>query len=175
MEKRTRYRQEDTVNGLFKRKVKNTGMYRLIQWTWGLPQTLVGAILFVLNKNFQHFSYKGAIVTKWKSKSSVSLGMFLFVTDDPFFYYPKFQKDYDEDQFSKMLMVHEYGHTIQSLIFGPFYLFAVGVPSFAWSFLPVYVRKRADEGMSYFSVYPEKWANKLGEKVTGELSIGELV
>jgi len=26
-----------------------------------------------------------------------------------------------------------------------------------------------------FPAYPEKWANKLGEKVTGELSIGERV
>ena len=151
----------------------NMIMYRLIQWTWGLPQTLAGAILFALNKDFPHFSYKGAIVTKWNSKSSVSLGMFLFVTDDSFFYYPELQRDYDEEQFSKMLMVHEYGHTIQSLIFGPFYLFAVGIPSLAWSFLPVFVRKRTDAGRSYFSVYPEKWANKLGEKVTGELSIGE--
>ena len=150
-------------------------MYMLLQWIWGLPQTLVGAILFVMNKDFPHYSYKGAIITQWKSKSSVSLGMFLFVTDDPFFYYPKLRMEYDEDQFSKMLIVHEYGHTIQSLIFGPFYLFAVGIPSFAWGFLPVFVRKRTVNGVSYFSAYPEKWANKLGEKATGELSIGERV
>ena len=150
-------------------------MYRILQWTWGLPQTLAGAILFVSNRKCEHYSYKGAVVTKWHSKSSLSLGMFLFVTDDPFYYYQDFRPKYTEEQFSKMLMVHEYGHTIQSLIFGPLYLFAVGIPSITWSFLPYFVRKRANEKISYFSAYPERWANKLGERMTGELSIGEPV
>ena len=148
-------------------------LYRLLQLTWGLPQTLAGVIVFVLNRNCRHYSYKGAIVTEWKSKSNLSLGMFLFVSDDPFCYYPKYRREYDEEHFSKMLMVHEYGHAIQSLIFGPFYLLAVGIPSIAWSFLPVFVRKRERKKISYFSVYPERWANRLGEKVSGEPSIGE--
>ena len=80
---------------------------------------------------------------------------------------------YDEEAFSKMLMVHEYGHTIQSLIFGPLYLMAVGLPSILWSFLPVFVRKRDVEKISYFSGYPERWANHLGERITGDNSIGE--
>jgi hypothetical protein len=74
-----------------------------------------------------------------------------------------------------MLMIHEYGHTIQSLIFGPLYVFLVGIPSIAWSFLPVFVRKRECNKISYFSAYPERWANKLGEKITGEISIREPV
>ena len=74
-----------------------------------------------------------------------------------------------------MLMVHEYGHTIQSLIFGPFYLLAVGIPSLVWSFWPALVKKREQERISYFSAYPERWANQLGEKATGDTSIGEPV
>ena len=60
-------------------------LYRLLQCTWGLPQTLAGAFVFILNRECTHYSYKGSIVTEWKSKSSLSLGMFLFVSDDPFF------------------------------------------------------------------------------------------
>lgn len=101
--------------------------------------------------------------------------MFLFVSDDPFFYYPEYRSKYDEDIFSKMLMVHEYGHTIQSLVFGPFYLLAIGIPSIGWSFWPTFVKKRERERISYFSAYPERWANQLGEKVTGDTSIGEPV
>ena len=148
-------------------------MYRLLQWTWGLPQTLVGAMLYKLNRKCPHYSYKGAIVTEWKSKSSLSLGMYIFVSDDPFYYYPKYRTKYSKENYSKMLMIHEYGHTIQSLIFGPLYLLAVGIPSTAWSFVPIFVKKRDKEGISYFSAYPERWANKLGEKLTGEVSIGE--
>jgi hypothetical protein len=73
------------------------------------------------------------------------------------------------------LLVHEYGHTIQSLIFGPAYLLFVGIPSIAWSFVPVFVKKREREQISYFSAYPERWANHLGERVTGDKSIGEPV
>lgn len=149
--------------------------YKILQWTWGFPQTLAGAIIYALNKNSRHYPYKGAMVTEWKSKSSLSLGMFLFVSDDPFYYYPQYRKEYDPECFSKMLMIHEYGHTIQSLIFGPLYIFLVGIPSIAWSFLPVFVRKRERNKISYFSAYPERWANKLGEKITGEISIREPV
>lgn len=149
--------------------------YRLLQWIWGLPQTLVGAIVFLLNVNCRHFSYHGAVVTIWKSKSSLSLGMFIFISDDPFCYYQSYKGKYSEEVFSKMLLVHEYGHTIQSLIFGQVYLFAVGIPSMVWSFIPVFVKKRERDSISYFSVYPERWANHLGEKITGEASIGEPV
>ena len=150
-------------------------LYRLLQCTWGLPQTLLGAVYFLLNIKGPHSAFRGAISTTWKSKSSLSLGMFIFVSDDPFFYYADQRSRYDENAFSRMLLVHEYGHTIQSLIFGPLYLLAVGLPSVAWSFFPFFVRKRAREEISYFSAYPERWANRLGEAAAKEKSIGEPV
>lgn len=101
--------------------------------------------------------------------------MFVFVSDDPFCYYESLRETYSEGEFSNMLLVHEYGHTIQSLFFGPLYLLLVGVPSIMWSFLTVYVRKRDKEHISYFSAYPERWANSLGEWITKEKSIGEPV
>lgn len=147
--------------------------YKLLQCTWGLPQTLVGAIYFLINRKQPHFDYNGAVATIWKSKSSLSLGLFVFVSDDPFYYYPDYRDKFDENTYSKMLLVHEYGHTIQSLIFGPVYLIAVGIPSVLWSFFPLFVRKRERQKISYFSAYPERWANHLGELITKENSIGE--
>ncbi len=151
----------------------NQTLYRLLQWTWGLPQTLAGFIVYLMHRGCPRYTFQGAVMTEWKSKSSLSLGMFLFVSDDPFCYYPQMRASFSEEAFSKRLMIHEYGHTIQSLIFGPLYLLAVGAPSIAWSFLPVFVKKREVEHVSYFSAYPERWANHLGEAVTGEASIGE--
>ena len=150
-------------------------LYHILQCTWGLPQTMVGLIYFLMNWKQPHYVYHGSVVTVWKSKSSLSLGLFTFVTEDPFFYYEGYRETYKESEFSRMLLVHEYGHTIQSLIFGPLYLLFVGIPSIAWSFLPVYVKKREREQISYFSAYPERWANQLGERVTGDTSIGEPV
>ena len=72
-------------------------------------------------------------------------------------------------------MVHEYGHTIQSLILGPLYLLVMGIPSTLWGFLPNPAKKRKEEKISYFSFFTEKWANNLGEKVTGKESMGNLI
>jgi len=66
--------------------------------------------------------------------------------------------------------VHEYGHCIQSLILGPLYLIAVGLPSYLWANLPPLRKLRREKGLSYYSVYPENWANALGEWATKEKS-----
>lgn len=44
-----------------------------------------------------------------------------------------------------------------------------------WGFLPSLNKKRKTESVSYFSFFTEKWANILGEKVTGSKSMGNLV
>lgn len=150
----------------------NTMLYRIIQCTWGGIQTLLGSIIFLLHRKDRHFSYHGAIVTQWRAKSSVSIGMFVFITDEPYFY-EKRRDEYSMEELSRRLLVHEYGHTIQSLILGPLYLIAMGIPSTLWGFLPGCARKR-QQGISYFSFFTDRWANALGEKVTGEVSMEQL-
>ena len=75
-----------------------------------------------------------------------------------------------DEELSGRLLVHEYGHTIQSLIFGPLYLIVMGIPSTLWGFLPYFQNKR-NNGVSYFSFFTEKFANYLGEKITKEKSM----
>ena len=90
-------------------------------------------------------------------------------------YYPQKQGRKKQYELLKRLLVHEYGHTLQSLILGPLYLIVIGIPSTLWGFLPNLHKKRKDEQISYFSFFTEGWANRLGEKVTGEKSMGNLV
>ena len=135
-------------------------LYFIWQWSWGILQSALGLIVFLFHIHAKHYFYHGAVVTEWKSVSSVSLGLFVFVTSEPFFF------DH---------LVHEYGHTIQSLILGPLYLIVIGIPSTLWGFLPSLNNKRKTEGLSYFSFFTEKWANVLGEKVTGRKSMEGLV
>ena len=149
-------------------------LYILVQCTWGILQTALGAVVFLANRKCAHFWYHGALVTRWADKSSVSLGLFVFVTDEPYFY-EKLQDRYTMDECSRRLLVHEYGHTIQSLILGPLYLIVVGIPSTLWGFLPACAAKRKNEQVSYFSFFTERWANTLGEWVTGETSMEDLV
>lgn len=151
-----------------------TILYRIVQCTWGILQTALGAVIFLLYRNCPHFAFHGAVITQWSNPSSVSLGMFVFVTAQPYFY-EKLKDDYSKEELSRRLLVHEYGHTIQSLIMGPLYLVVMGIPSTLWGFLPSLNRKRREEQISYFSFFTERWANRLGEMVTGEVSMGNLV
>lgn len=128
--------------------------YRVIQWTWGFPQTLVGFLIFLLFRKCPHYNYHGAIVTQWDKAGSVGLGMFIMLARD----HPG----------KEPLLVHEYGHTIQSLILGPLFLLLAGLPSFAWAGIPYFRKYRKKNKVSYYAVYPENWANRLGEAVLKE-------
>ena len=145
-------------------------IYLIIQSTWGVIQSFLGMIIFFLHIKDKHYFYHGAIITEWSGKSSVSLGLFVFITKDPYFF-DKLQHNYTKEDLSKRLLVHEYGHTIQSLILGPFYLIIMGIPSTLWGFLPSLNKKRIEKNISYFSFFTERWANYLGEKVTKEKSM----
>ena len=128
-------------------------LYVLCQWTWGLPQNLVGLgfFLFYRLRGCPHFSYQGAVVTIWTNHTgSMSMGRYLFLEPS---WTPK---DHD-------LLAHEYGHTIQSLFFGPLDLLTVGLPSVLWAGLPCF-RNMRRKGRSYYSVYPEKGATRLGQR-----------
>lgn len=130
-------------------------------------QTFVGFILFLANIRRRHFFYHGAIVTVWGSLSSVSLGMFLFVAGAG----KRGERGAEgEREPSRALVVHEYGHTIQSLLLGPLYLPVIGLPSLIWANLPVFVQKRRN-GVPYSAFWTESGANRLGERATGERSL----
>ncbi len=151
-----------------------TVFYQLVQWTWGIVQTLLGFIIFLLHIRRKHFLYHGAIVTVGDNPSSVSIGAFVFITDEPYFY-PKHKDAFTKEELSARLLVHEYGHTVQSLILGVLYLPVMGVPSTLWGFLPSCAKKRKEQGISYFSFFTERWANALGEGVLKQPSMQQLI
>lgn len=147
-------------------------LYILLQCSWGCLQSLLGFCLFLLNIRCPHRWYHGALITQWPSPSSLSVGMFVFITSEPYFY-EKLQDEHSKEELARRLLVHEYGHTIQSLILGPLYLPLMGIPSTLWGFLPACHRQR-QHGRSYFDFFTERWANRLGEAVTGEASMEQL-
>lgn len=71
------------------------------------------------------------------------------------------------------LLVHEYGHTVQSLILGPLYLPVIGLPSVIWLNTPTFAARRRRERLSYYSFFTERSANWLGERVLDAPSIGQ--
>ncbi len=122
-------------------------LYIILQWTWGIVQTLIGAILFIIFINKKHSFYNGAVATQWGFSCGVSLGMFIFVDDE------------------NELLPHEYGHTLQSLILGPLYVFVIMLPSLCWAGIPLFKNIRRSKKLPYSFFYTEKWADYLSRKL----------
>lgn len=116
----------------------------ICQCTWGIIQTLAGALFLlytaIMGELEKVVFIDGVIYCKYKSNfGSISLGLFVFVTD-----------------YEAELMAHETGHTVQSILVGPLYLLVIGLPSIIWaSFLYDLYKKE----MTYYEFYTEKWAN----------------
>ena len=152
-----------------RRKLKRHG-YTALQWTWGLPQTLAGSLLYLAHRKDAHFDYNGARATVWDKDAGVSLGKFIFVPKKSRGAMPGHHAraagdiNRPEDLADSFLLDHEYGHTLQSLILGPFYLLFVGAPSLLWNRLPHFRRKRKRTGKSYYSAPFESSANRLASK-----------
>lgn len=129
-----------------------TLLFRIWQWTWGFPQTLLGFIIYLINLDKPHALYHGCVVTHWGISGSLGVGMFLFIgrNKDP------------------QVLVHEFGHSVQSAFLGPLFLPVMGIPSFLWCNLPFCRKLRREKGISYYRFYSESTANRLGALVTGE-------
>lgn len=129
--------------------------YYLIQFTWGILQNLIGFIIFIKEHKTKIEFYNGSFVGLHNNLwGGISLGVFILISGNK------------DNNWIKNTKVHEYGHSIQSLILGPLYLFIIGIPSIIWCNSKKYIKLRKENCISYFSFYPERWANYLGEKVT---------
>lgn len=119
----------------------------VLLFIWQIVQNLVGILYLIIS----FAKYEKTIDNNWiyhthSNQGSVSLGNFVFISTK--------SKDLD------FTIKHELGHCKQSRYLGPFYLLIVGLPSIIWVLLRRMIpmlRKR----YSYYSVFPENWANKL--------------
>lgn len=148
--------------------------FMALQLTWGLPQTLLGffMLLYWLPRAKTRYMYHGAIVTEWTAGGGISLGLFVFVSEKASRYMVN-GRELTPEESKRGVLVHEYGHCIQSLMLGPLYLLAVGIPSWLWANLPAMRKIRREKAVSYYAVYPENWANHLGEWAAKEQSVGQ--
>lgn len=128
-------------------------LLKILDWTWCLPQNLIGFIfkLFVKIKirSFMCDYSKNLFIHSYCTDlkvGSITLGKYIFLADVHW---------YDKD-----VLLHEYGHVLQNYILGPLYLIVIGLPSLLWAgFIHKLVNKK--KKVSYYSFYTEKWANKL--------------
>ena len=141
-------------------------IYYPLQWTWGIIQNLVGLVIYLIHIGRPHYRYRRSIVTVWNRAECMSMGMFLFLS-------PTLRgEEEDEESEKSQVLVHEYGHTFQSMLLGPFYLLGISAVSGIWCMFPVFDKMRAKKKISYYHLYTERWANHLGRKVTKRIPHG---
>lgn len=110
----------------------------IVQWTWGIVQNVLGFLLFLTVLRKRHYLFRTSLVTEWKFPYSASYGMFVFLnreedTSDPKKVLHKWEYD---------MLVHEYGHSIQSMLLGPLFLPVIAIPSVIWATAPFFEKLR---------------------------------
>ena len=137
-------------------------------WIWQLPQHIVAMFFFIFNwKKIKKANDCG--ITYYKAKHvyncGISLGNYIFLDSDSYKNYENFR--------DKETIKHEYGHSIQSKILGPLYVFFIGLPSLIGNI--VYrikdkIHEKTDtyetykqRSLNYYKQPWEYWADSLGK------------
>lgn len=145
----------------------------LSRHTWELPQTFVGHTVSQV-RNVAGFvdrvDYLGGATFATNEDANkevgdgISFGNFININ-----LRGKITGDFDEYVISNPLYMHEYGHTIDSRIFGLSYLFAVGVPSlFSASSSSRITGNNPDKLKTHDVYWTETRANKWAAKYFGK-------
>ena len=139
-------------------------LFYLIQFTWALPQNLVGGIAYlILSRKHKHERFHRSFVTYISKENfgGVSIGIFIFINPDR------------NEKWLHDTRIHEYGHTIQSLKLGPLWPFVIALPSVIWCGSKRLIQYRKDNDVSYYWLYCEGWANLLGARWSKENYISD--
>ena len=111
---------------------------------WQLPQFIVALVVLpflgklkLVAERHYNFCFVGK-----NMNGGISLGPFAYISNG-----------LDNSGRREEYIAHELdGHTVDSKIFGPLYLFVIGIPSILNAIF--------DFTKCYYDFYPEKWANK---------------
>ena len=131
--------------------------FYLIQWTWGFSVNIVGGIAYlictkILGYKHQKFGYANIVYMPWK-QGGLSMGTFIFIRDEK-----------ERKEWLYNCRIHEYGHTWQCLLLGPYYYIVIAIPSMIWC--NCFQKYREKNNVSYYKLYCESWANSWGEKLS---------
>ena len=123
---------------------------------WQLPQNLVGLVFGWFLKGKRDLPTPPGLskmihfVSAENMHGGISLGNFV----------------YGRPPIYKRMMLHEYGHCLQSRILGPFYLIVIGLPSLLWA-----LWWHPGRRVGYYTFYTERWADRLGGVDRGKTRI----
>lgn len=120
----------------------------IASFSWQFLSNLIGFILkLILNKRIvevRSTNIANIYIVSGKF-NGVSLGSYIFLNEK----YPDIET----------VIKHELGHTRQSMMLGPLYLFVVGIPSASMNLMTRWGWLKPE---NYYKRWPENWADRLG-------------
>lgn len=124
----------------FFKKTGNALLF-VLSFIWQLPQNLVALVMMPFLGKLELISYKKLCFAFKGSRMSggISLGNFAFLSP------------YSAKKVATVAHEQE-GHTFDSKLMGPLYLFIIGIPSIIHTF--------HKDCPCYYHFYTERWANK---------------
>lgn len=136
------------------KKIISYILFYIVQFTWGLPQNLLGLFLLIKYRKCKKEYYHGSIIIYHNGNwGGVSTGIFIVINGNR------------GENWIYDAKIHEYGHTVQSLILGPLFTFVIGIPSSLWR---QKTKNIIFSDFEYYCFYTESWANVLGQRATKE-------
>ena len=96
----------------------------IILYIWQLPQNLLGLIFLLFYKKEAAFYKKNGrtFYGTPEMPSGITLGNYIIIN-------AWYAKQPEDNEYRDRIMRHEYGHSIDSRIWGPLYLIVIGLPS----------------------------------------------
>ena len=124
-------------------------MKKYLYYMWQFMQNLIG-LGYLLVSQATHKENVGDVrIYMTNSKyGSVSLGNLVFISNNA--------RDYNKT------LTHELGHTLQSKVLGPLYLFVIGVPSLLWATSRKVYKPLCE--IDYYWFFTEAWADKWADE-----------
>lgn len=132
---------------------KNEVLYWILEWTWGIIMSLIGLIASLITMCFgvkpKRMCYTYYLQTR-KCWGGIDLG-YTFIRDTTS---------------SGSITKHEYGHTFQNAVLGPFFIFLIAIPSAIryWTITPInnWRKKHGKTPKAYDAIWFEDHATQFG-------------
>lgn len=151
-------KQNNTSKKIIKTLGTNLVLFYILSWTWGFIESFIGLVIILpLLITKQTYVYKGRLCGKFPKCFGLGwgfeMGCFFFTSNDVSI----------NPYSSTYLKTHEYGHTVQNVIFGPLMLFIVSIPSAIRYWYRLCRIKKDKYVNDYESVWFEKQATRFGQ------------
>lgn len=127
---------------------------QIFVWLWQLPQVVVGCLWCIVARPRYLYSHHHVHLFTCRFGGGVSFGPMAF---------------YDERHQAALLsrdprvmpyICHEYGHSMDSRLWGPIYLLVIGIPSGVHLWVRDWLKARFPSLENYYDFYTERRANR---------------